>query len=86
MCRKPPPHKAAGTLAASTLEKLSVKLRKQLKINNMYKKMKYFIALVLLTGCVITTAAQTIIFNESLTTQSSFNKFTAVSIKGAQVW
>ena len=52
----------------------------------MYKKMKYFIALVLLTGCVITTAAQTIIFNESLTTQSSFNKFTAVSIKGAQVW
>jgi len=52
----------------------------------MYKKTKYFITLVLLIGSVVTTAAQTIIFNESLTTQSSFNKFTAVSIKGDQVW
>ena len=37
-------------------------------------------------GCVIITTAQTYYLNESLTTQSSFNKFTVVSIKGAQVW
>ena len=53
----------------------------------MCKKMRYFITFVLLIliNCVAATA-QTYHLDEPLTTQSSFNKFTAVSIKGSQVW
>ena len=48
--------------------------------------MKYLILLILLICSIISAKSQTLYLEETLTTQSSFNKFTAVSIKGGQVW
>jgi len=52
----------------------------------MYKKKKFFITFVLLICSATVAKAQTYYLNESLTTQSSFDKFTAISVKGNQVW
>ena len=54
----------------------------------MNKKRFTFFGILLIVAIFtpFTVVAQTYYLNESLTTQSSFNKFTAVNIKGTQVW
>ena len=52
----------------------------------MKKKSIFFLALIAAILLHYNTVAQTYVLNEPLTSQESFDKFTAVSVKGAQIW